>query len=73
MSEQSDEFERVIIARELVRRPEIKFLAGVLYTMTTGDVEKNDIPPIYITIAYKIITKPEARALLIAAIGAAIP
>lgn len=73
MSEQSDEFERVVIAREMVRKPEIKFLAGVLFTMTTGVVSKEEIPPIYITIAYKIITKPQARELLLAAIGAAMP
>jgi len=73
MSEDSDEFQRIVIARELVRRPEIKFLAGVLYNLTTGVVDKNEIPPIYITIAYKLITQKHARELLLAAIGAATP
>lgn len=66
-----DEFEQIAIARDLVRKPEIKFLAGVLYTVTTGIVDKSDIPPVYITIAHRILTRPNARELIIAAIGAA--
>lgn len=67
-TQDNDEFERIAIARDLVRKPEIKFLAGVMYNLATGHVgSQDDIPPIYVMIAHKIITKPGAKTLLIQA------
>lgn len=63
MTDNLNEFERVAISRDLVRKPEIKFLAGVLYNLATGDVDKSDIPPVYVMIAWRLITKPHARDL----------
>lgn len=66
-----NEFERIAITRDLVRKPEIKFLAGVLYNLATGSVDKTAIPPVYVMIAHRIITRPSARAIIIQAIEAA--
>lgn len=66
-----NEFERIAVSRDLVRKPEIRFLAGVLYNLATGSVDKTSIPPVYVMIAHRIVTRPEARAVLLQAIGAA--
>lgn len=65
----NDEFDQIIIARDLVRRPEIRFLAGCIYNLATGTVvgANGEIPAVYVMIAHRIMTKPGAKQLLIQA------
>jgi hypothetical protein len=58
------EFNLAAISRDLIRRPEIKHLAKVLAMLgPTGPVTE-DIPPIYIYQAYRLIEKPELAEIL---------
>lgn len=63
------EFQLAAITRDLVRRPEIRHLAKVLSKLgPTRPVEGDDIQPIYIYMAFKLIEKPELAAMLMATI-----
>lgn len=64
-----DEFQAIAISRDLARKPEIKFIAGVLYSLATGRVVDEEIPPVYIMIAWRLLTKPNAKQLFIQALG----
>lgn len=63
-----DEFAAIAISRDLVRKPEIKFVAGVLYNLATGAVVTEDIPSVYVMIAWRLLTKPNAKKLFIQAL-----
>lgn len=65
MTDNIDEFQLVAITRDLARRPEVKHLAKVLSMLgPTRPVEGEDIQPIYIYMAYKLIEKPELTEIL---------
>jgi len=66
-----DDLEMIAITRDLARKPEIRFLASVLHTIATGVVEHDvmRMPPLYVRMAHRIITKPENRFILLHAIG----
>lgn len=56
MTEQ--DFELVAVTRDLIRNPDTRFLAKAIQTIATGSVE--EVAPIYIMLAHKIINKPGA-------------
>lgn len=56
----SDEFRDLAIARDLTRRPQVKLLALTLWRMATDDpIDKDNIPPIYVRMAHRMITDPQ--------------
>jgi hypothetical protein len=53
-------FEDIAIARDLVRKPEIKLLAMCLYRIAaTEPVDKDNIPPMFVRMAHRMIHHPE--------------
>lgn len=68
MPDNNDEFENIAIARDLVRKPEIATIALALARInapTSAVVTKDNIPPIYVTLAYRLMTRhPERQAFL---------
>jgi hypothetical protein len=58
------DFEQVAIARDLVRKPEIKLLAKTIASIHGAAVD-DDIPPIFVTLAHRLITRPEKKQLLL--------
>lgn len=61
------DFELVAVTRDLVRKPETRFLASVLQHIATGVVEPQPAP-IYIMLAHKIINNPGAVSTLLHAL-----
>lgn len=57
------DFELIAVTRDLVRHPETRFLASVLYHIATGAVDNNPAP-IYVMLAHKIINHPGAYTTL---------
>lgn len=59
------DFEQVAITRDLVRRPEIKVLAYTLAKINSnGPIDRDNIPPLYVTLAYRLITHRAKREAL---------
>lgn len=58
------EFSLVAITRDLSRRPEIRHLAKVLARLGPNN-HTDDIAPIYLFQAYRLIEKPELVQLLL--------
>ena len=60
MSNKSDEeFRDLAIARDLVRKPQVQLLAMTLWRIHTDlPTDKENIPPIFVRMAHKIITDP---------------
>jgi hypothetical protein len=60
MSAENPTFEDISIARDLVRKPEVRMLALCLYRIgTTEPVVKDNIPPIYVRMAYRMLKEPK--------------
>lgn len=56
----SDDFKDIAIARDLARKPAVKLLALTLWQIyTDAPKDKDNIPPIYVRLAYNIITDPQ--------------
>lgn len=71
MTNDPRDFEQIAISRDLVRKPEIRTLALTLARInSTGPVDKNEIPPIYVQLAHRLLTRKEARQLLLATLEA---
>lgn len=52
-----DEFRDLAIARDLARKPQVRLLAMTLWRISTDDpIDKDNIPPIYVRMAHRIIT-----------------
>lgn len=71
MADEYDEFEAVAVARDLMRRPNIATLALALARLNapTGIVvNKERIPPVYVTLAYRLLTKRDERLAMLALI-----
>lgn len=66
-----NEFERIAVARDLVRKPEVKLLANILFRIggtTSIATEADEIPAFYIILAHRIMTRKAERELLLEAI-----
>lgn len=56
----SDEFRDLAIARDLIRKPQVRLLALTLWQIYTDDPkDKDNIPPIFVRMAHRIISEPE--------------
>jgi hypothetical protein len=65
MTNTPTDFEQIAITRDLIRKPETRFLASVLESIATSSVAKTSEPkPIYVTLAHKIINHPGAMSTL---------
>ncbi len=62
------EFNIRAISRDLARRPEIRHLAKVLSMLGPRELVTDEIAPIYIYQAYKLIEKPAMAELLVTTI-----
>lgn len=55
-----DDFRDMAIARDLIRKPQVKLLALTLWQIYTDDPkDKENIPPIFVRMAHRIITEPQ--------------
>jgi hypothetical protein len=64
-----DEFEAIAISRDLMRKPEIATIALALARInapTNVVVTKDRIPPVYVTLAYRLITHDADRQAFLA-------
>jgi hypothetical protein len=55
-----NEFQQIVIARELAHRPEVRHLARVIY-MTATDPVETETPPLYINLAKQLIDDKAKR------------
>ena len=70
-ADEYDEFEAIAIGRDLMRRPQIATLALSLARLNapTGVVvHKDKVPPLYITLAYRILSRRDERIALVSLI-----
>lgn len=55
-----DDFRDLAIARDLMRKPQVKLLALTLWRIYTDDpMDKENIPPIFVRMAHRIINDPQ--------------
>lgn len=65
MTDEISDFKIVAVTRDLSRRPEIRHLAFVLQKIaSTTPVSQDDVAPIFVYQAYRLIEKPELVELL---------
>ena len=55
-----EDFKDIAISRDLARKPQVKLLALTLWRIyTDAPIDKDNIPPIYVRLAYNIINDPQ--------------
>lgn len=69
MTNNPTDFEIIAITRDLVRKPDTRFLAIALQRIgSTTPVVNNEPLPIYVVLAHKIINHPGAMSTLLQAL-----